>query len=72
MTTKVTIKKSKRNGTTITFKGSAANRIFAQMAAHFDGPDATKNMEPGTELHRMTIEEIAKKSEVPEDTKEHT
>jgi hypothetical protein len=62
MTTKVTIKKSKRNGTTITFKGSAANRIFAQLSADIGGKDATQNMVPGTELHRMTTEEIAKKS----------
>jgi hypothetical protein len=46
---------------TITFKGPAANRIFAQMAADLGGEKATDGMAPGTELHRMTVEEIDEK-----------
>lgn len=51
----------KRGATEIQFKGAAANRIFAQIAADLGGTDATRNMIPGTELHRMTTEEVAKK-----------
>jgi hypothetical protein len=59
-------KKHSRSGlTTITFKGSAANRVFAQIAvAHAaKGEDPRRNMVPDTELHRMTTEEIAKTEE---------
>jgi hypothetical protein len=67
MTTTKTQTKTKKakhgKGSSITFKGSAANRLFAQIAVDLGGENPTKNMVPGTELHRMTTEEIAKKKD---------